>query len=61
MISKLYEAAIASYPQEVSLRIAYSVFLMRIMKSKHHAINEVVEAENLKSSIDDKFTLYFIK
>ncbi|EAS00830.2 PAS domain S-box protein (macronuclear) [Tetrahymena thermophila SB210] len=61
MISKLFEAAIATYPQDVSLRIQYSIFLMKVMKSKQHAINEVVEAENLKCSIDDRFTLYYIK
>ncbi|EGR29625.1 PAS domain S-box family protein [Ichthyophthirius multifiliis] len=61
MLSKLYEAAIATYPQDVSLRIAYSVFLMKVLKSKQNAINEITEAENLKISYDDFFTIYQIK
>lgn len=61
MISKLFESAISTYPQDISLRIAYAVFLMRIMKSKHRAMNEILEAENLKATVDDRFTLYFIR
>lgn len=61
MIGKLYQAGIAKYPADVPLRIAYSIFLMQVVKNKHSAINEVIEAESLTCSFDQRFTLFFIK
>ena len=44
----LFTNAIEVYPLDVSLRIAFAVFLMRVMKNKHQAMNEIIHAESLK-------------
>lgn len=61
MISKLFETGISKFPTNIPIRIAYSVFLMKVIKSKQHALNEVLDAENFKCSIDERFVLYFIR
>ncbi|EGR27581.1 PAS domain S-box family protein [Ichthyophthirius multifiliis] len=61
MISKLYEAGIQKFPTNIPIRIYYAVFLMKVIKSKQHALNEILDAENFKCSLDERFTLYYIK
>jgi len=57
----LFTNAIEVYPLDVSLRIAFAVFLMRVMKNKHQAMNEITQAESLKQSLDERFILFYIK
>jgi len=52
-IGRLFEIGIANFPTNISLRIYYSVYLMGTMKSKQHALNEVMDAENFKCSLDE--------
>ena len=61
MIQKLYEQGIVKFPTNILLRIYFAVFLMNQMRSKQHALGEVLDAENFKCSIDESYTLYFIK
>ncbi|EGR33844.1 PAS domain S-box family protein, partial [Ichthyophthirius multifiliis] len=61
LISKLFEINIQKFPKNIPLRIYYSVFLMKIIKNKQHALNQVVVAENLKCESDERFILYYIK
>lgn len=49
------------FPTVIALRIYYAVFLSEILKSKQHALGEILDAEKFKSTIDEDFTLFQIK
>jgi hypothetical protein len=61
MLQKMFEDAIAKFPTSIPLRIQYILFLTTSMRSKTHALSEIVEAENFKCSIDEKFILFYIR
>ena len=61
MVQQLFEMGIVKFPTVIALRIYYAVFLSEILKSKQHALSEIIDAEKFKSTIDEDFTLYQIR
>jgi hypothetical protein len=60
-MQRIYQQAIAKFPGSVLLRIHYSIYLMSVMKSRQHALNEVQDTETLKCTLDESYILFYIK
>jgi len=52
MLDKLYENGINKFPSNINLRTYYSMFLVKQLGQKQKALNEIIDAENLKGNVD---------
>ena len=57
-IEVLFLKAIDKYPTDTRIRISYAFFLLMRLKKKYHAIIQLENVENLKSTLEDEFLQY---
>ena len=61
LLYKMYLYGIKKFPNNTSLRISYSFFLLEKMHSKQQALQELSQAEQNKPPFDEQFIIYRYK
>ncbi|CAK82689.1 unnamed protein product (macronuclear) [Paramecium tetraurelia] len=61
VLGQIYFNQIKRFPNEIALRLRYSLFLLDLMKQRQQAINELIQAETLCPSLDNEFTIFRYK
>jgi hypothetical protein len=61
MLLRLYESGLVKFPTSIGLRISYIGFLTTVMRSKQHALAEIIDAEKFKCTLDQKCVLFNIR
>ncbi|CAD8125807.1 unnamed protein product [Paramecium sonneborni] len=61
VLGQIYFNQIKRFPNEISLRIRYTLFLFDLMKQKQQALNELIQAEQQSPSFDYEFIIYRYK
>lgn len=51
-MSKLFMLGMTKFPHDIFIRIAYSMYTLRILKSKQQALDELNDAEKLNPTLD---------
>ncbi|CAD8126292.1 unnamed protein product [Paramecium sonneborni] len=61
VLGQIYFNQIKRFPNDMTLRIRYSLFLFDLMKQRQQALNELFQAEQLCPSFDYEFIIYRYK
>ncbi|CAD8157650.1 unnamed protein product [Paramecium octaurelia] len=61
VLGQIYFNQIKRFPNEIALRLRYSLFLLDLMKQRQQALNELIQAETLCPSLDNEFTIFRYK
>ncbi|CAD8213537.1 unnamed protein product [Paramecium octaurelia] len=61
VLGQIYFNQIKKFPNDISLRIRYSIFLFDLMKQRQQAVNELLQAEQQCPSLDQEFIIYRYK
>jgi len=61
LLSKTYSEGVAKFPKDVSLRISYAFFLFEKMHNKQQALQELLQAELHKPTLDEEFIIFRYK
>lgn len=60
-MGRLFLLGMGKFTHDVFIRIEYSQFVLRVLKSKPQAIEELTTAEKMKCPFDLKYVIYYIK
>ncbi|CAK66138.1 unnamed protein product (macronuclear) [Paramecium tetraurelia] len=61
VLGQIYFNQIKRFPNEISLRLRYSLFLLDLMKQRQQALNELIQTEQLCPSFDNEFIIFRYK
>jgi len=61
LLYKTYSEGVAKFPKDVALRISYAFFLFEKMHNRQQALQELLQAELNKPSIDEEFIIFRYK
>ncbi|CAD8203560.1 unnamed protein product [Paramecium pentaurelia] len=61
VMGQIYFNQIKKFPNEISLRIRYSFFLLDNLRQRQQALNELIQAETLCPSLDNEFIIFRYK
>jgi hypothetical protein len=54
----MFRIAIHKFPNEAALHISYAYFIMASLEKKEEALQELIEAENLKITWEERFKIF---
>ncbi|CAD8075777.1 unnamed protein product [Paramecium primaurelia] len=61
VLGQIYFNQIKRFPNEIALRLRYSLFLLDLMKQRQQALNELIQSETLCPSLDNEFIIFRYK
>ncbi|CAD8075781.1 unnamed protein product [Paramecium primaurelia] len=61
VLGQIYFNQIKKFPNEISIRIRYSFFLLDYLKQRQQALNELIQSETLCPSLDNEFIIFRYK